>query len=88
MRDVFTDPEKIRGFTHALRGYMSTTNDSISKIQMQLGRLGDTWQDQEYRRFVDEFRSTQALLSELNRVLESVIPRLAEDAERAEAIHR
>ncbi len=88
MNQIFTDPEKIRGFAHALKGYMTLTQESMENIRMQLSRLGNTWKDREFGRFADEFRSTQSLLGELSHVLENVIPRLNEDAERAAEIHR
>jgi uncharacterized protein YukE len=88
MNQIVADPDKIRGFAHALRSYMTFTNQALNTVHVQLSRLGDTWRDQEYRRFADEFRATQAQLSELAIVLDSVVPRLLRDAEQAEQIHR
>jgi uncharacterized protein YukE len=88
MSGVFTDPDKLEAFSNALKGYDSFVRQRLSAVQMRLSQLGDTWRDQEYRRFADDFRKTQAQLAELSRVLEEIAPQLKADAERARAIHR
>lgn len=88
MSEAFVDPDRLRAFAHSLVAYSDHTGTSLARLQTQLQRLGSTWRDQEYERFVQEFQKTKTQLATLQAEVDKLVPVLATDAEKADAIHR
>jgi len=86
--EAFVHPEKIRAFANQLRGYAEVTGNSMGTLNMQLQRLGSSWRDQEYDRFVQEFQKTKAQLGALQAEIQKLVPELESDAQKADEIHR
>jgi uncharacterized protein YukE len=85
---VHVDPERVRAFAHLLKGFGELTGTSIAGLRSRLQRLGSTWRDQEYERFVQEFRKAEAQVAALRAEIDKLAPALEEDARAAEEIHR
>ena len=88
MSQAFVNPERLRAFARAARGYGEQTGESMARLDAQIQRLGNTWRDQEYSRFTQEFRRARTQLAALKAEIDKFIPMLEADATAAENIHR
>ena len=88
MNQAFVLPEKLRAFASQLRGYAELTGNCMANLNTQLQRLGSSWQDQEYDRFVQEFQKTKSQLGALQAEIQKLVPELDSDAQKADEIHR
>ena len=62
MTDVVGNPKELRSFASNLKQFNGQLRDSMSRLQGQFARLGDTWRDQEHQKFAQEFEQTMRLL--------------------------
>ena len=81
MSDVVVDPEKLREFARLLRGFSKEAESSVGELSAQLGRLGNDWRDQEFAKFAEHVRRTQASLSNFARETARTVPQLEKDAD-------
>jgi uncharacterized protein YukE len=88
MSQAFVNPERLRAFSHTARGFGEQTGESLARLEAQIQRLGNTWRDQEYHRFTEEFRKVSAQLKVLRAEIDKIVPVLEADARAAESIHR
>src|SRR5256885_479051 len=57
---VFGSP--LERFARNLKEFNKQLRESMSRLQGQFARLGDTWRDQEHQKFAQEFEQTMRLL--------------------------
>jgi uncharacterized protein YukE len=88
VNQAFVHPEKLRAFASQLRGYAELTGNCMANLNTQLQRLGSTWRDREYERFVQEFQKTKSQLGTLQAEIQKLVPELEADAQKADEIHR
>ena len=88
MSQVFVNPEQLRAFARIARGFGEQTGETMARLGAEIQRLNNTWRDQEYRRFADEFQKANSQLTALRVEIEKLIPVLEADANAAESIHR
>jgi uncharacterized protein YukE len=86
--EAFVHPETLRAFANQLRGYAELTGNCMGTLNTQIQRLGSTWRDQEYDRFVQEFQKTKSQLGALQAEIQKLVPELESDAQKADEIHR
>jgi uncharacterized protein YukE len=88
MAEAYVKPEQLRAFAHLLKGYSEATGRSMAVLHAQLDRLGSTWRDREYGRFVQEMQKIEAQLAGLRAEISAMTPSLEADANAADEIHR
>lgn len=79
------DPEDLERFARELKQFNGQLRDSMSRLQGQFGRLGDTWRDQEHQKFAQEFEQTMRVLNRFMQSSEQQIPFLLRKAQRLRA---
>src|SRR5207244_3856025 len=85
---AYVDAVRIRTFVGQLQTYVERTRESGMAIRPRFRNLGDSWRDQEYARFLDEFQHAEQQLGLLLAELERIAPVLEQDAAAADEIHR
>ena len=86
--NVFTDPDHIRQFSTDLSSFRENVANLTAQIQAQLGSLGDTWRDEAYQQFCEVFGRARHRIDVFSGQVEQTLPKLARDAENAEAYQR
>lgn len=84
MAQIYTDPEKMRRFAGDLKKFASVVNNEMSNIKGNLGRLGNTWQDQQYEHFVNAFLKAEKMLKDFVKETEHSAPLIERDANAIE----
>jgi uncharacterized protein YukE len=88
MSQIHSDPEKLREFAGELKRFAAVVDEQMSALKSHLGRLGDTWRDQEFESFIHEFASAQNLLKNFVEETRRTAPLLERDAEALEDFQR
>lgn len=70
------DPNLVEAFAAKLEVYIRTLDDYESQVSNALQRLGDTFDDEDYREICDEFVATKALLRNMIEASEVEILRI------------
>jgi len=77
---AIADPEDLERFARELKQFNGQLRDSMSRLQGQFGRVGDTWRDQEHQKFAQEFEQTMRVLHHFMRSSDQQIPFLLRKA--------
>ena len=85
MVQAIVDPQELRKFANNLRQFSSALKDLTSRAKSQFGHLGQTWRDQEYQKFKQEFDQTIAALNRFIPMAENYAAHLNRKAEPVEA---
>lgn len=78
------DPEQVRRFAEELKRFNADLQDRMSALHGRFTALGDTWQDQEHKKFADEFSQTLKALKKFVEVSNQHTPYLLRKAQRIE----
>ena len=78
------DPEQVRRFADELKRFNSDLQDRLSALHGRFTSLGDSWQDQEAKKFSDEFVQTMKALKKFIDVSNQHTPYLLRKAQRIE----
>jgi hypothetical protein len=78
------DPAELRRFAHNLKRFCADLQAALGGLHAQYIALGDTWRDQEYERFRQEFEQALVNHERLTEVSAEFIPFLLRKAERIE----
>jgi len=84
MAQVIVNPEEVRRFALQLKAGNAQLMDLTTRLRGQFGSLGETWRDQEYQRFAQEFEQTARSLKQFMRLADQYIPYLERKAEAAQ----
>lgn len=79
---AIANPEDLERFAAELKQFNAQLGDSMSRLQGQYARLGDTWRDQEHQKFGQEFEQTMRALHHFMRSADQQIPFLTRKAQR------
>lgn len=82
MPQAIASPEEIEKFAADLKEFNIQLQQSMTHLGGQFTRLGDTWRDQEHRKFADEFLQTVRVLQHFRQASEVQIPFLLRKAQR------
>jgi uncharacterized protein YukE len=82
MSDVRATPEDLERFASELKQFNSLLRDNTARLRAQFTRLGETWQDQEHRKFAETFTQTMRVLDHFGRAADEQIPFLLRKAAR------
>lgn len=84
MAQAVADPAELRRFAHNLKRFCAELQAAIGGLHGQYVALGDTWRDQEYERFKQEFEQTLQQHDRLVELSGEFVPFLLRKAERIE----
>jgi len=84
MPQAIMDPEQVRRFADELKRFNTDLQDRMSALQSRFSALGDTWQDQEAKKFADEFTQTMKALKKFVEISNQHTPYLLRKAQRIE----
>ena len=79
---AIASPEELERFARELKQFNNQLQDSMSRLNAQFNRLGDTWRDQEHQKFAQEFEQTMRVLQHFRRSSDQQIPFLLRKAQR------
>lgn len=85
MSQAIMDPEEVRRFAKELKTFNVGLQQGMSLLEARFKALGDSWQDQEHRKFADEFGQTMRALRKFIEVSDRHAPFLLRKARRIEA---
>jgi hypothetical protein len=81
---AIADPAELRRFAHNLKRFCAELQSALAGLHGQYLALGDTWRDQEYDKFKQEFELALTNHERLVEVSAEFIPFLLRKAERLE----
>jgi hypothetical protein len=81
---AIADPAELRRFAHNLKRFCAELQSALAGLHGQYVALGDTWRDQEYDKFKQEFELALINHERLVEVSAEFIPFLLRKAERIE----
>ena len=84
MAKVIVEPDEVKRFARELARFRDELESGIGHITARMNALGETWRDQEHRKFADEFEQTLRVLSRFNRAVAAHVPYLVRKAEKAQ----
>jgi uncharacterized protein YukE len=84
MAQAIVDPEQLRQFAGLLRRYNQQLRDSTTTLTQAMGRLSESWRDQEQHKFVEEFEEQLRQVQRLVERSDQHIPYLLKKAELIE----
>jgi uncharacterized protein YukE len=84
MPQAIVDPAELRRFAHNLKRFTGELQTGMAGLHGQMVGLGDTWRDQEHKRFAEEFTQTMQVIERFLETANLHIPFLLRKAERVE----
>lgn len=84
MPQAIMNPEEVRRFAQELKQFNTELQTRTSLLHGRFSALSDTWQDQEHRKFSEEFKQTMKTLQKFVEVSNEHIPFLLRKAQRIE----
>ena len=81
MPQAVVDPEELRRFAQNLRKFTADVEDRITLLGTQLVDLGNTWRDQEYKKFAEEFEQHMRIIARFVEAANRHVPYLLRKAE-------
>jgi uncharacterized protein YukE len=82
MSQAIVNPEELRAFAQKLKQFNNVLSDQSAMLANQLDGLGNTWRDQENRKFAEEFKEHLRILAQFVEMNNRHIPYLLRKAER------
>ena len=82
MSQAVVDPAELRRFAHNLKRFNAELQNGLASLHGQMVGLGDTWRDQEHKKFSEEFEQTIKVLARFIEASNEHIPFLLRKAER------
>ena len=84
MSKAIVDPGELRRFAHDMKRFNTELLGAMRALHGRFEALGDSWRDQEQRRFAEQFEQTMQGLARFAKETDEQIPYLLRKAERAE----
>ena len=84
MAKAVVDPVEVRRFAQDLKRFTEGLQDQMNKLNARQHNLGQTWRDQEHRRFSEEFEQCMRQMAHFRELASDHIPFLLRKAQRAE----
>jgi len=84
MAKAHVDPEELRRFAKELNHFISEIETLVGRVRAKLHQLEQTWDDQEQRKFREEFDTSIKTLSRFLELSKQYIPFLTQKARHIE----
>lgn len=81
---IHNDPERLLAFAQRLKQFALHSEEQLNRLKSATGRLGQSWQDQEFAKFVQQFSGTERRLRLFIEETRKVTPSLEADARKLE----
>ena len=65
MSQIHSYSDALRNFATEVTSFARVVDEQLSRLSAAMGRLGDTWEDEGYKKFSDEFIRTQQRVKQL-----------------------
>jgi WXG100 family type VII secretion target len=62
---IHSDSDALRSFANEVSSFARAVDEELGRLRAAMGRLGDTWEDDGYKKFSDEFTRTQHRVKQL-----------------------
>ncbi len=82
MPQAIVDPEELQKFAQNLKQFNEQLRQGMRQINGQFSQLGSTWQDQEHRKFAQEYQQTMKVIERFLQTADQHIPFLIRKAQR------
>lgn len=82
MGKAIVDPEDLRRFAHDLKRFNNELQTHLQALQGRMLELGQSWRDQEQKKFAEEFERTMKVLARFIDASDKHIPFLLRKAQR------
>lgn len=82
MAKAIADPEELRRFAADLKRFNDELRDRMTGLGGRLSALGQTWRDQEHRKFAEELETAMRALARFTEAADEHVPFLLRKAER------
>ena len=83
MSQAIVNPDELQRFSRELKQYNEYVRDRTRRLQVQFRQLGETWRDQEHRKFATEFERTRIQIDRFLKASDPYVPFLQRKAARA-----
>lgn len=80
MSTAYVDADKLRHLIGTLKAYADDLEEYSDTLAAGIERLGETWRDEQFDLFSDEFTATAVVLHRLGQEVRNVVPHLEQDA--------
>jgi len=80
MSTAYVDADKLRHLVGTLRAYSDDLEQYSDTLAAGIERLGETWRDEQFVYFSEDFTAAATVLFRLVQEIRSVIPHLEQDA--------
>ena len=84
MSKAVVDPGEVRRFAEELKRFNSELDHKMKVMNARAHELGQTWRDQEHRKFTQEFEQAMRALARFTEVTGQHVPFLLRKAQRIE----
>jgi len=84
MAKAIIDPGEVRKFASELQRFTDSMHEHMTSLMSQHRQLGQSWRDQEHRKFSDEFEHAIRTLARFRNDVSEYIPYLKRKAQRAQ----
>jgi uncharacterized protein YukE len=88
MGQVHANPEELRRFAQGLKQFGDQLRQSVSRLNGQFSRLGETWRDQKHQQFAQEYQKIVKSLDSFVQTSERHIPFLLKEADILDNYYR
>ena len=85
MSQAIVNPDHLRQFAVNLKAFTDELEQRAGALSSQMNQLGETWRDQQHRRFASEFEDELRQMSRLVRSAQQHIPYLLRKADQIDA---
>ena len=84
MSKAVVDPDELRRFASDLKRFNTELARNAQVIHNRFNALGETWRDQEQKKFAEEFEQMLRALTRFTRATDEQVPFLMRKAEHIE----
>lgn len=84
MAKAVVDPGELRRFASDLKRFSAELSRQAGALRGRFDQLGDTWRDQEQKKFAEEFEHTLRAVARFSKAADDHVPYLLRKADRAE----
>ena len=84
MTKAVVDPEELRRFALELKRFNTDVGQRMAALNGRFQNLQQTWRDQEYQKFAEQYGQTMTALGRFVQASETQIPFLLKKAEHIE----
>ena len=84
MAKAIIDPAEVRRFAADLRRFTDGMHEQMNALVSRHRNLGQTWRDQEHKKFVEQFEQNMKVIARFTEATEQYVPYLLRKAEHVE----